>query len=363
MLDIGVSSTSYLKLLDYVESLGLNAERLARTVNVDIAELTLLPSDYQLSAKLYSKLYKAAVLEMQKIHPHVPWAAGLGSDAFEMMSYAIIGCETLGDALERAVRFENMLRPISGRHLQLLREDDVVKLCYNLDTNNVASIFAPDSWNRSESYETVAVTSGLIVWHAFAGWLVGHALQAHRLDVARPSVGESYTRSIESAISSQVFFNCSLSCIHFDAEVLDYRIVQNEASLQQFLDMAVYQLSLVEKQPGTISEAIKQLMGQDFAAGLPSFNDVAERLHLSESSLRRKLLKEHTTFQLIKDEVRCDLAKTYLLDTRLKINDVAERLGFTEPSSFVRSFRHWMGVTPKVFRESNLDQSGQRYAQ
>jgi AraC-like DNA-binding protein len=362
MQDIGISSSSFMKLFDYVESLGLDAESLARQVNIDYAEICLLPSDYQLSAKLYSKLYKAAVHEMQKVHPYVPWAAGLGSDAFEMMCYAIIGCETLGEAFDRAARFEAMLRPMSGRQLQVIREGDFVKLCYNIDTTNVASIFAPTSWQRSESYETVAVTSGLIVWHAFAGWLVGHSLQALRIDVARPSIGEAYSQSIENAISTQVFFNASQSCLHFDAEVLNYKVVQNDASLQQFLDMAVYQLSLVEKQPGSISEAIKQLMGQDFASGLPSFNEVAARLHLSESSLRRKLLKEHTTFQLIKDEVRCDLAKSYLSDSDMKINDVAERLGFTEPSSFVRSFRHWMGVTPKVYRESTNTRTVQRFA-
>jgi len=29
-------------------------------------------------------------------------------------------------------------------------------------------------------------------------------------------------------------------------------------------------------------------------------------------------------------------------------------LGFTEPSSFVRSFRHWTGHTPKAYRQNIL---------
>jgi len=34
-----------------------------------------------------------------------------------------------------------------------------------------------------------------------------------------------------------------------------------------------------------------------------------------------------------------------------KINDVSELIGFADTSSFVRSFRSWTGVTPKVYRD------------
>ena len=75
---------------------------------------------------------------------------------------------------------------------------------------------------------------------------------------------------------------------------------------------------------------------------------------MSESSLRRRLLKEEISYQLIKDEVRCKLAIDFLKDASKKINDIADELGFTEPSSFVRSFRHWTGHTPKAYRENIL---------
>ena len=34
-----------------------------------------------------------------------------------------------------------------------------------------------------------------------------------------------------------------------------------------------------------------------------------------------------------------------------KVADLAEYLGFTEPSSFVRSFKGWTGETPKTYRQ------------
>jgi len=52
--------------------------------------------------------------------------------------------------------------------------------------------------------------------------------------------------------------------------------------------------------------------------------------------------------------MRCKLAIECLNDPSRKINDIADELGFTEPSSFVRSFRHWTGHTPKAYRQEVL---------
>ena len=90
---------------------------------------------------------------------------------------------------------------------------------------------------------------------------------------------------------------------------------------------------------------------------MPSFEEMASNLHMSESSLRRRLLKEGTSYQAIKDQVRCEIAIENLSREEMRINDLAELLGFTEPSSFVRSFRGWMGITPKAYRDKVL-QSG-----
>ena len=73
---------------------------------------------------------------------------------------------------------------------------------------------------------------------------------------------------------------------------------------------------------------------------------------MPESSRRRWLSQAETNHQSIKDQVRCELPIEHGLNQDTKIHDLAELLGFTEPSSFVRSFKGWMGVTPKVYRDS-----------
>lgn len=351
MQDIKIAAASFVRLLEYIDSLGLDEEKVACAAGVNLSELSVVPGDTPLSAQLYSCLYRQAVKEMQTVHPHIPWAAGLGTDAFDMLCYSIMGCATLGEALARVERFESLLRPLSGRHLRLVREGDRARLEYYIDTDNVEELFVPRTWHGAKTFRPVALASGLVVWHAFCGWLIGHSLEALSIQVAAPAVNSAYQRSWEKVTGCPIRFSAACNCIEFPLSILDYRVVQDQQSLQQFLDMAVYQLSSVERQPASIGEAIKSLLGRDFKAGLPSFTEIAERLHLSESSLRRKLLKEQTSFQMIKDQARCDAAKQLLAQGVYKINDVAEELGFTEPSSFVRSFRNWTGMTPKSYRD------------
>ena len=113
----------------------------------------------------------------------------------------------------------------------------------------------------------------------------------------------------------------------------------------------VYQLIASEKVPASTSAAIKSLVSIDMPNGMPSFTRIADNLHMSESSLRRRLQKETTSYQALKDEVRCEVAIDKLLNENAKVADLAEHLGFTEPSSFVRSFKGWTGQTPRAYKD------------
>ena len=86
---------------------------------------------------------------------------------------------------------------------------------------------------------------------------------------------------------------------------------------------------------------------------------MADCMHMSPSTLRRQLHKENTSYQQIKDECRRRVAVELLCVSGLKTADVGDQLGFTDTSSFVRSFRNWTGMTPKAFKEHSASVSNQ----
>ncbi len=92
------------------------------------------------------------------------------------------------------------------------------------------------------------------------------------------------------------------------------------------------------------------LRGMDGDNAFPEAKVVAESLFMSESTLRRKLKSEATSYQKVKDAVRCDLAIEKLYKQEMPVAAVAALLGFSESRSFCRAFKQWTGVTPHDYR-------------
>lgn len=79
---------------------------------------------------------------------------------------------------------------------------------------------------------------------------------------------------------------------------------------------------------------------------------VSQRIGLSVKELREKLNDKGLSFYDILKEVREDLAKQYLRDYSLNINEIAELLGYAEQSVFQRAFKTWVGQTPLKWRSN-----------
>jgi AraC-like DNA-binding protein len=77
---------------------------------------------------------------------------------------------------------------------------------------------------------------------------------------------------------------------------------------------------------------------------------VAKQLATTVRTLHRKLLTEAASFTQILDDVRCNLAKEYLRETKLSMEDISELVGFSEAANFRHAFRRWTGSTPANFR-------------
>ena len=353
MSEITIGAGKFMRLLDYLEQMDLDVRAIAGSVNLLPERINSLDPEQPLPALQYAWLYKAAVQELQKLRQPIPWAAGLGSDAFEMMCRCVINSRTLGEALQIAQRYDELLYPMTGYNIRLLDdgESPSVKLSYHVRLGEDRSVMAPANWDRAGYQATVAKASGLEVWHAFCGWLTGQPIGAEEVRVAAPFLSQPYFEGLAAVFRCPIYFDADENTLKFPRHILERRVIHTRDSLTDFLDSIVYHLISAEREPASTSTAIKSLVSIDLAQGMPSFTAVAENLHMSESSLRRRLQKENTSYQALKDEIRCEVAIDKLLNENAKVADLADYLGFTEPSSFVRSFKSWTGQTPKSYRE------------
>ncbi|MDE2402956.1 MAG: AraC family transcriptional regulator ligand-binding domain-containing protein [Burkholderiales bacterium] len=85
------------------------------------------------------------------------------------------------------------------------------------------------------------------------------------------------------------------------------------------------------------------LLGQGLQA-------LADELHLHPRTLQRRLREHAESHSAILGRVRHDLARQWLQDANLSIEDISERLGFSDRRSFTQAFTRWSGVTPSDYR-------------
>jgi len=69
--------------------------------------------------------------------------------------------------------------------------------------------------------------------------------------------------------------------------------------------------------------------------------------------LQRRLQDEGFSFQIVLEEARHQLARHYLNNPVLELNEAAYLLGYADANSFVRAFRIWEGVPPSRWREKH----------
>ena len=86
--------------------------------------------------------------------------------------------------------------------------------------------------------------------------------------------------------------------------------------------------------------------------GEAALEQVATKVGTSARSLQRVLHDHGVSFKELVDEMRRDRALTLLRDSELSINEVAAKVGFTDPTAFFRAFRRWTGTTPGAVRSS-----------
>jgi AraC-like DNA-binding protein len=82
----------------------------------------------------------------------------------------------------------------------------------------------------------------------------------------------------------------------------------------------------------------------------PTIEEISAQLAMSPRTLRRKLQAEGTSYAVLLNETRIHLAKKYLRETILTIDEIASRVGYNDTSNFRRGFQRGTGLSPTAYR-------------
>lgn len=130
------------------------------------------------------------------------------------------------------------------------------------------------------------------------------------------------------------------------------------ASLQQTLEQyARRQLEQQQFRPALLSDRVRARLRLNLRQGATSREMIAAELKMSVRTLSRQLQQEGSSYREILDELRLELAKSYLQDLQESIEDIAKRLGFQKSPSFISWFRPLVGCTPGEYQKQCVEAS------
>ncbi|MEE4660465.1 MAG: AraC family transcriptional regulator [Halieaceae bacterium] len=291
----------------------------------------------EVSAMQYSRLYQRVLGTIADESFGLQPGQEVAPGAFRMMCYCVMSCDNLGRAIQRASEFYRTLYPEQ-------------KSLYTNFSEASARVGYREALAPGESRVDVLDAYALSAWHRFFGWLTGRPLALQRVDF----VGEAPDRpdKYQALFACPVYFRQPANLMYFDSSYLRLPVVHTEQSVDEFLRTAPYQLLTMtrERYDRSLVTRVRAMIGHDFSEGFPSFDSISRALNMSAPTLRRRLKREGTTFQQLKDDCRREAACAYLKQPDLPVSAIAIHLGFTDPSAFHRSFKKWLGVTPGAYR-------------
>jgi AraC-like DNA-binding protein len=156
------------------------------------------------------------------------------------------------------------------------------------------------------------------------------------------------------------FFGCPVrfhapeTRLVLERRAVERPLLKRDPTLYAYVDRHARALSERQAEQASLSGRVRQHLLEVLEQGEPRPTDVARALGTSERTLQRRLKEGDRTFSDILDDVRRELASSYLCDERLAIFEIAFLLGYSETSSFHRAFRRWTNMGPQEFRATRV---------
>lgn len=254
-----------------------------------------------------------------------------------VLGMLIMQCSHAAEVMELQTRFQTL----TGNSLisEYQRHGDELVMCLK----KAAGV---------TQYQRHACEYNLAGWLHLKEMLLGSDEQANWVELPYPKPEDDTAQ--QALFRAPIRYDATTLRIGFDAAYAELPLMAQDAQLKAVLEQQATQRlrELQGSQADSDPEIarIKQMITDRLPHGPPPIEDIAESSKVSVRKLQRMLQSQNINFKQIVDQLRCELAKTYMANPQMSLVDVALMLGFAEQSSFTRAFRRWYGISPGEYR-------------
>jgi AraC-like DNA-binding protein len=323
---------------ELVRDLGGNPDRLLRAVGIDPAELNRLTAFVDFEAQI-------DLLERSATELHCP---DFGIRLAERQDIGILG--TLAVAVRYSATMGEAMRCVS-KYLEVYNTG----LAFTITTGDPSGEARFEFRLLRERYRLGAQTAEHGIGLA---WRIMRLLSEGRCDLLRVWVPHSAVGSdvtYRTHFHAPIAFRADYPALVIAESNLNLPISENIEELHEAATR--YLDSQLSGRTTALALRVRQTVRAFLGTGNCSRGEIASALFMHPRTMQRRLGEEGTTFEIIKEEARRDLALQYLSQPDLAMSQITVLLGYSQQSAFGRSCRRWFDRSPREMRARLLADS------
>jgi len=257
---------------------------------------------------------------------------------FGLLGYAMLVSTSLRNTLERLIRFHEVISQVS--YGKLHEDKDKGTLVFTW------------TYIGEMPYPFPAIRED-----AALAWLMSVLRMNYQRPLSPVSVSITHRRPVceskyHELFHSQVTFDAPQCCLELSLDVVDTLLPIENKELAAFSDEALAKYIATLKKEDIITR-VKRTIAEHLPSGTVTVETVAAELFIHKRKLQRLMQEKGTTFSLLLNETRKDIATKYVRDKNMNLTEIAFLLGFAEQSTFSRSFKRWTGKSPSQYRKTS----------
>jgi AraC-like DNA-binding protein len=325
----GFVSSAYMRILfEYLKNQGIDASKLLNEPTPDEVDQVLIR--YPLQRWVSHLQCAAARLGDPLLGLHLGKTATPAH--FGVIGYIFTSCPTLGASLLRLQAYQRLIQEVEqgGLEAPIIDGSDLVL--------------------RWPGHGRLHLEFGIATLLQFSKCISSKDVEWKQVSFINPE--PSSLNAYRDFFKCEVLFNQAATSIRVPLHSLTVPLKTPEPILVALLERQANEFLNQLPTENEFVMSVRRCITSQIHEGEPELDSVASKFNITPRTLRRRLDQCGTSFRVLLEKIRQQLAKQYLLDPTLQLSDIAQLLGYSEQSTFQRAFLRWTGLTPNAYKRS-----------
>lgn len=151
-----------------------------------------------------------------------------------------------------------------------------------------------------------------------------------------------------------IYFNQPINRLCLPIDTLQLPVVRGNERLHKALEPYLEKERQQRSASDELLPQITRIVAAEMSSGAPSIDEICDQLNLSRRTLQRRLKEHGIEFSTLVEDVRRELALSYMKESNYSMTEISLLVGYSESASFTRAFRRWTGQSPQQYRAAHL---------